>query len=225
MIIDAFKTYQPDVQAGLWALDQLQRIDPSMAIVHHFLKEASMGDDLLQTIEQYEQRWRNVPVQIAAELVPLLPHSDLMLLLHSQSGQVIQVIHELTRRGFNLRCVQTVSTPGEEGRVQAEVLQMADLQVQIIEDGLVSEIADDVDVCLLGMDQYDQRAFVNKVGSGRLVDLMLARHLPALVVGDTRKQVDRCVATGVLFEGIPYTANVTVVTEQGPVRQTAGEDG
>ncbi len=225
MIIDAFKSYRPDAQEGLWALSQLQRIDPSMAIVHHFLKEASRGNDLLQTIEQYEQRWRNVPARIAAEVARLLPREDLRLLLHSQSGQVVQVMHELTRKGFNLRCVQTVSTPGEEGRVQAEVLQQAGLDVQVIEDGLISEIAGDIDACLLGVDQYDHRAFVNKVGSSRLVELMRVRKLPVLVVGDTRKQVDRCVASDVLFEVIAYTANVTVVTEQGPVKRAADENG
>ncbi len=197
------------------ALQKLKETDPAMRIVHHFLEGlAASGDDWRAFIRAYRDKYAHLPAIIARQLAGLLPAPKATLLTHSHSQTVIGVLSILQRKGSCPAIVQTESTPGGEGRLQAAALAEAGLIVNLVADKQVGTALPDVDAVVLGVDQYDLAGFVNKVGSRSLVTLAATRELPVYLLADQRKQVNQIDqnAVGGLFEYTSFGPGTTLIT-------------
>lgn len=200
-----------------WAFHQLRQIDASMVVVHHLLDtlEPHVGSDFFAELAAYESRWQHIDQAIADKLLAHRDFSGNTLITHSHSGILARVIRLLAGRVKGLQVCQTRSEPGGEGELQYRELQKAGLDVRLVNDADLPELASETDTAFLGTDQYNNDYFVNKIGSRRIVESMQALGKPTFVLGDSRKKVEDLKFSTNLFEKTPFGAGVILVTESG----------
>lgn len=189
-----------------WAFEQLQHIDPSMAVVRHLLNhlDPSLGRAFFAELRRYQSRWHNVHQRVAQQLESTVKVGGKQILVHSHSWMVVQVLSVVSKQSSGLRVVQTRSLPGGEGVTQCRDLEAAGLQVTLIEDADVVRAADSCDFACLGADQFTADAFVNKVGSLGITQTMAAQGKSTFVLADARKRVKTLHYSTTLFEPVPF---------------------
>lgn len=202
-----------------WTFDMLSGMDKAMAIIHHFvdfmnpyLPESQGGiDEFVRQLEVYLKDWNNVEKRIHRNVKFNYPLSGKTILTHSRSSTILSLLSFLRPHGF--RIYQTKSIPGEEGILQAEAFRKVGFQVELIDDDRVAHIIPNINICLLGCDQYSKDVFVNKVGTRRLVDAAREKNIPVLVFSDSRKYVSEITQFGEIFEQVPFQSHVVLVNE------------
>ena len=214
-IINVFITTKYSNNELLQSFSELGKIDSSMVVIHHFLKELkpAIGQDFQHKVAEYASTWKNVNERIAENLKANLSGDSLIILTHSHSGAIIGVVEILLRLGYTIEIIQTESQPGGEGKIQATALERSGLDVALIKDDSIIEIIDNVNCCFLGVDQFDEKSFVNKVGSKEIVEIAYQANIPVFVLGDSRKKAG-CIQPGEsrLFEIVPIKSNVRIIT-------------
>ena len=214
-IIKVFTSAKYSESELLQSFSELGEIDSSMVLVHHFLKELqpAIGQDFRQQMLQYKQKWDNVNYGISTNLQEYIADKKLIILTHSSSGVIIDILMNLVLKGYLIDVIQTVSEPGAEGREQAKAIAQLGINTRVIKDENLIKTIGQVNCCFLGVDQYDDKSFVNKVGSRAIIDAQFNK--PVFVLGDTRKMVDSASAgiTG-LFEKVPFKSHIHLVNEK-----------
>lgn len=198
-----------------WAFGELRRIDSSMVIVHHLLDtlEPHIGGEFFDRLAAYTAHWQGIEEDIARRLLKTRDLTDHTLLLHSHSGTLVAVISHLATQVKGLHILQTRSEPGGEGEHQCRQLMDKGISVELIADNQVADRVDDLDAACLGADQYNDEAFVNKVGSAAIVDVLAAARKPVFVLTDSRKKVEKLDFSAELFEACDRGPSVNLVTE------------
>lgn len=217
-IINTLTTNKASDHDLLWSFSTLGEIDPSMRLIHHFLEELkpAIGYDFNNQIQEYIFRWENVNEKIVKNLLNSLPNRSLTILTHSHSGVVIEVIMLMLKYGYSIEIIQTESHPGGEGFIQAKALHQLGVAVTIIKDNTIIDHIGTVNCCFFGVDQYDEKSFVNKVGSNNIVEMADKANVPVFVLGDTRKKVNKVKLDNLeLFEIIPFLGNLRIITPKG----------
>ena len=176
-------------------VEVLKKIDNSLRIVHHFLHhyEISLdaaGDDFYSYIGEYYEKWKDVNHQIAHNLSQLVSLENKKILLHSNSGTVLQALKLLHADGVNFSVIQTESRPMMEGREEAQKLSMLGIKVDFICDAAVGTEVNNADICLLGADVFTATEFVNKIGSAAICQAANYYNKPVFVACDSRKWID-----------------------------------
>lgn len=219
-IIDALADRGPDTPSlaqRRWALEALRTIDHSMVVVHHLLDTLGTepGDDFQARLDDYVHRWSDIPTRVARQLLSLGDWKGARVLLHSHSGMLLSAIEQVHQAEPTIRFCQTRSLPGGEGTTQHRFLQDRGIACELVNDGDVARLAPSLYAAWLGVDQYDDRCFVNKVGSRRIARALLAAGKPVYVLGDSRKRVRQVAYSGELFEAVPFAEGLHLVTEDG----------
>lgn len=218
-ICQLFLYQRYDLDELRWAFIKLRKINPSMVVIHHFLNELQTKLDLnfKNHVIQYIDKWQYCEERIASYIFKLLPQTPLTILTHSYSGVVIKVLVLLKSKGVCFNVLQTESTPGGEGKLQAEALVRLKLKIDLIADKKIAHKFPGIDVCLLGVDQYNHRGFVNKIGSQAIVDLTKEYTTPLYTIGDSRKQVTHIQPESIkgLFEYVSYNQQIKLINENG----------
>ncbi|WP_404364184.1 hypothetical protein [Marinobacter sp.] len=198
-----------------WAFRELRKIDDSMAVVHHLLDslEPCIGPDFPDELKAYESRWNNIHRDIARRLLEKQDFTGQTVLMHSHSGMLIGIAAEVSAKVEGLNVWQTRSEPGGEGESQYQELRSRGINAQLIEDDRLPDIVSRLDAAWLGVDQFSDEFFVNKVGSRRIVELMQSVEKPVFVLGDSRKKVSELDFSEEIFEKVPFGGNVHLVTE------------
>jgi translation initiation factor 2B subunit (eIF-2B alpha/beta/delta family) len=188
-----------------------------MAVVHHLLDnlEPYVGGDFFAELAAYESRWQNIEQAIADNLLAKEHFSGKTVIIHSHSGMLTGVVALIAARVGGLEVRQTRSEPGGEGELQYRELQQNGIAVDLIDDSEVPAMAQEADTAFLGPDQYTDEYFVNKVGSGRIVESMRALGKPTFVLGDSRKKMDELHFSPEVFEKTAFDDHVILVTESG----------
>ncbi|HCW88702.1 MAG TPA: hypothetical protein DHU56_01350 [Marinobacter sp.] len=198
-----------------WAFRELRKIDESMVVVHHLLDslEPCIGPDFPDELKAYESRWRNIHRDIARHLLEKQDFTGQTVLMHSHSGMLIGVAAEVAGQAEGLHVWQTRSEPGGEGESQYQELRSRDIKAWLIEDERLPDIVARLDAAWLGVDQFNDEFFVNKLGSRRIVGLMQSVQKPVFVLGDSRKKVHQLKFSEEIFEKTPFGQNVFLITE------------
>ena len=216
-IINVFTSAKHSDSEIMRSFSELGEIDPSMVLVHHFLKELkpAIGQDFRYHVEQYKHKWDNVNLAISSNLQEYLIDKKLTVLTHSYSGVIIDVLMNLALRGILIDVIQTVSEPVGEGREQAKSIAQLGINTRVIKDEDLINSIGQVNCCFLGVDQYDDKSIVNKVGSRAIIEMAAQLNKPVFVLGDTRKLVDSTSAgTTGLFEIVPIKSHVHLINEK-----------
>lgn len=111
------------------------------------------------------------------------------ILTLSHSSLVRRTIIACKERLGPIYCA--ASQPGGEGYLLAESLRQEGVQALVMKDEKAPQVMEDVDVVLLGADQYDDEGLINKVGSRRLAECAQELSKPVLVVAEGFKRVAR----------------------------------
>ncbi|WP_166263479.1 hypothetical protein [Marinobacter caseinilyticus] len=199
-----------------WAFARLRTIDRSMVVVYHLLDalEPYIGDHFFTWLEAYEARWLGLDEVIAKRLIRRKDWRNKRILTHSHSGVVIRVVAWVAHRMPGLEIWQTRSEPEGEGALQFQALRDAGIATRLVEDADLPRVASKLDAAWLGMDQYNDRHFVNKRGSRGIVATMTALGKPVFVLGDSRKRLPKLRYSGDVFEEVRFTEGVTLITER-----------
>lgn len=207
-----------------WALAELRRIDRSMVVVHHLLDTlgSEPGDDLPERVRAYARQWSDIPARVARQLLSVRDWHNARVLLHSHSGMLLSAIEHVHKSAPDIRAWQTRSRPGEEGISQYRRLQDRGRACELVDDGDVPGLVSCLDAAWLGVDQFDAQCFVNKLGSEPITRAMTDAAKPVFVLGDSRKQVRQVQYSTELFEAVPFTRGVHLVTERGVFLTVSG---
>lgn len=213
-VLHGIETDNPDVGQLRWAFEELRGIDCSMVVVHHLLDslEPAVGAAFFDALRDYEKRWADVPRRVAAHLVRTRNWTNGNILVHSRSGMLLEAVRLVAQRYHGLSVWQTRSEPGGEGVEQFRDLQALNLAVQLVEDDQVAELAATMDAAWLGVDQFSEAAFVNKRGSYVIAEEMRRAGKTTYVLGDPRKRVKSLRFSAALFEAVPLSPGVLLIT-------------
>ena len=200
-----------------WSVTALGEIDHSMVIVHHFLQclTGVTPKQLPGTITQYESQWANSEYKVAEAFLQQFPIAGHNIITHSKSGTIMSLLGVAHLNGAKFEVIQTESDPGGEGVIQFNQLEELDIKTTLVQDEQIDVVVPQADMCVLGMDQYEEGTFINKVGSLHLSRVAVESGVPVYVLGDSRKKVDRLYLGSELFEVISFTEGMFLVTEQG----------
>lgn len=203
----------PEQQQLQWAFQQLRHIDRSMVVVHHLLDELepAIGPQFFEALHEYERHWADLPRRVAARLIEARSWDNSHVMVHSHSGMLLEAIRRVTEQHCGLTIWQTRSDPGGEGVIQYRQLQEQGVVVHLVEDSQVAELAASMDAAWLGVDQYNEQAFVNKLGSKRIAEEMTRVGKTTFVLGDPRKRVDTLNFSRTLFEAVPFTRHTYLI--------------
>ena len=189
---------------GVSALQkQLSRLEsrfPHFAVLFHFtgaLKTfltrhpSPTGSTLAQFTEQYRARWEKAQAAAAENFLQSIPLSGKSILLHSNSSALHTLFGMLAHRKIRPVVWQTVSSPVNEGVLQAGFLQKSGFQVNVLHEDAVSRFVEQIDMALFGADMVWDTGFLNKAGTFPLA--LVFRHFgkPVYVLAESRKVIDR----------------------------------
>lgn len=214
-IVLAFSDNSLNPDDRKWAFHRLHEIDESMAIIYHFLHHLEPyvdGIRFYDELNQYLIRYQNSDKNIWSNLRQLFDFQGKSLLTHSSSQQVQEVLSLIPSQA-HVKIFQTLSIPGEEGLIQLEVFEKHGLACRLIDDHLIKDILSNIDACIMGVDQFDNHQWVNKIGTGAICEQADLHRVPVFVLGNTRKKVENLHYSNLLFESVPFDDHIHLVTE------------
>ena len=100
-----------------------------------------------------------------SELGADLIGQDSVVLIHSNSSTVFEIIKKADDEGKSFQVINSESRPICEGRSCAEKLSQLGIQTTYLVDAAISKGVERADVVLLGADSLSENTLVNKIGS------------------------------------------------------------
>ena len=189
-----------NVSSLLAQLSALENRFPHFALLFHFLndfrhflarKKNVSGNEIAAFVGQYRKQWENTQQKAAENLLGQLSLAGKNILLHSNSSSLYVLLQEMKRRGIFPVIWQTVSSPANEGLLQAKTAAKLGFEVHVIHEDAVGKFMDRLDILLLGADLLWEKAFVNKTGSLPLTLIYRYFGKPVYVLAEKRKQISR----------------------------------
>ena len=195
---------------------------PLMAVWTYALEHVARGEDLDEVAASMARQTQET---IFRGMTVLQDHLSILTLSHSS----------LVRRTI-IACKESVgpvycaaSQPGGEGHLLAESLRQEGVKALVMKDEQATQLMEDVNVVLLGADQYDGGGFINKVGSKRLSKRAGELEKPVLVLAEEFKRVTRLpeltlelseldmetegrVSREIFFEMVPWRPHISLVS-------------
>ena len=134
-------------------------------IARMLLNAANNPSETARIIASVQQYYQNLYHRQALRIKEHCPHQPVSILTHSNSAAVKNVVSHLQKHLKIRQIYQTLSAPGEEGRIQAGFWASKGLKTFLITDAAVAKFIAQADCIILGSDQYNNEVFVNKTGS------------------------------------------------------------
>ena len=189
----------PGPTALLKQLEKLEQHFPHFALLFHFLNElktfvvknpSAKGRQLEEFVRQYRNRWENAQQKASENLLENISLSEKNILLHSNSSAIHNLFQVMAERKIFPTVWQTVSSPANEGLIQAEFLKNLGLDVHVFHEDAVSKFITNIDLAIFGADLLWDDAFLNKIGTLPLALLSRHFHKPVYVLAESRKKID-----------------------------------
>ena len=213
----------------------LCRAQPAMASVWNAAAVA-LGMDAAVSIYRFRRVVNRAPDALArvSEEVLLLgceSKDRFSVLTISSSGSVYSCLSRLAK-SCRLSVICAESRPNYEGRILA--IQLADqgVETKVCTDAAAASLCRSADVFLCGADAVFSEYFINKCGTGQLINAALECGIPSYVVASRDKfSHDLLAANLILNGGAPYEvwsaapSNLGILNpyfERVPTRNLAG---
>ncbi len=177
-------------------IEQVRRKTEMFTVIRHFCEELILTHNIsvrnypanyLEFIDEYKAFWERAPQLLKNNLLRLARLKNSTVMLHSNSGTVIEVFRLLSKEQVEIKVIQTLSAPAEEGRIQAIELAEMGYQVQLIPDALVGEMMRQTNYLILAADQVRRDVIINKTGSLQMVLAANEFNVPVFVLTESRK--------------------------------------
>jgi len=115
----------------------------------------------------------------------------LKILTHSNSSLTQKVVIELNNKIKSVKIFQTISSPGNEGKIQADFFCKNKIATSLIDDVSVARYLKNIDIVILGCDKFNKNFFVNKSGSFLIAKLAQELSKPVYVLCDKMKYTEK----------------------------------
>lgn len=180
------------------ALKNLDKHQGSFIVLHQIILKienifSSPKPDLSQLktlINSTKTYYKNLQKNQAKAFLSLGINTN-SILLHSNSRSVKQFLMALQASTTNINKIyQTVSSPGNEGLIQAKFLRDNGFLVEIINDEQIKAIASGIDVAFFGADLILPDSFINKVNTGMICRSLQIEKVPVFVLADKNKKAE-----------------------------------
>lgn len=197
-LIDFFKDKKVMTFAALNRdIQSLKKQFPQFGLLFHFLKafeEAFSTDSQIEYaevqrfVEKYRNQWNDIQQLAIQRLLESVNLEGKNILLHSNSSTVQQLFKSMATGVQKPVIYQTLSSPANEGLVQAQSLNALGFEITLFHEDALSKYVNEIDMAILGADLILDDRFLNKIGSFGLV--MLCRYFkkPVYVIADRRKK-------------------------------------
>lgn len=184
---------------------------------------STFPQDALSFIADYRSQWEQSPAKIADNFLRQIQPEGRTILTHSHSQTIISLLDRLNRRKIPFRVIQTLSVPGEEGRISHERMLRMKLQADLVHEADLKDALKQCDLILVGCDALTDREFLNKTGTRSILEQAQQFRLPAFLIAESRKRVSSPAwkyAPGhqSLFEWVPLLLVRAIVTEDQHVK-------
>ncbi len=173
----------------------------------------------LHFIDEYKAYWQDGAAKVAGNFLADFNPEGKTLLIHSHSQTLLSLLEELQKRQISFLVMQTLSVPGEEGRIACENYLRMGIEAELIDDAQIGGVIHKCGLVLLGCDALLPDEFLNKTGSRNILEMARTAGIPSRVVTESRKRITRPgwkteQATHPLFEWVPLKLVDAIVTER-----------
>ena len=177
-------------------IEQVRQKMEMFTVIRHFCDELILSHNIsvkhypanyLDFMHEYREFWERAPQMLMNNLLRTVKLKDKTVMLHSNSGTIIEVFRLLAKDYPGIQVFQTLSAPAEEGRVQAVELAEMGYRVTLIPDALTAEMMRDTDYLLMAADQVRRDTILNKSGSFQMVLAAQQFNVPVIVLTESRK--------------------------------------
>jgi len=186
------------------------------------LHSATKGDfpgEALQFIADYRLYWADSEGKMARNFLQHCRPAGKTILTHSHSETILSLLIRLHENEIPFRVLQTLSVPGEEGKIAYDRMCRLKIWAELIDDAIVSEAIGRSDFILVGCDALLSKKFLNKTGTRNILEQAKHHNKPSFLISESRKEITR---TGwekgltelSIFEWVPLELVDNVVTEQ-----------
>jgi translation initiation factor 2B subunit (eIF-2B alpha/beta/delta family) len=185
-----------DPSAFINIIHTVRRRMELFTVIRHFCDELILShnvsirdypENYLDFIAQYKEFWEKAPQRMMNHLLQEVSLKDRTVMFHSNSGTIREVFSLLAKKDLNIRVLQTLSAPAEEGRVQAHDLAEHGYPVTLITDAMAGSMMEQADYLILAADQLRKNSIINKTGSLQMVLAAQQFNVPVIVITESRK--------------------------------------
>ncbi|MCK4661376.1 MAG: hypothetical protein KAT68_00815 [Bacteroidales bacterium] len=148
---------------------------------------------ILKFIDDYKKQWKNVNNKISIIASRHIDFNNKKILLHSNSHTINELFCFLSDKRIFSDLTQTVSSPANEGIIQAKILASLEYKINLISDAAIPKYVEDIDFALLGADTIFEDCFINKIGSMAIVLACNYFKKPVYVIADSRKIINKSI--------------------------------
>jgi len=126
----------------------------------HSRQKKTFAEDVLLFISDYRIYWQDSAGKIAENFLQHCNPEGLCILTHSHSETVISLLGQLHARQIPFQVIQTLSTPGQEGRKSFERMLQLNIRADLIDEVNIQEAMDRADLLFMGCDALLAAAFL-----------------------------------------------------------------
>lgn len=165
-------------------------------VIRHFCDELILSHNIsvshypanyLDFIFEYKEFWEQAPQLLMNNLLREADLKNKSVMVHSNSGTIREVFRLISKQYTSIEFYQTLSSPAEEGKIQAHDLAEMGFRVVLIPDVLAAEKLKSADYLILAADQVRENTIVNKVGSYQMALAAQELNVPIIVLTESRK--------------------------------------
>lgn len=181
------------------AAAEILKSQPGMAQLVHFFNaiftmiEEGTGTDTLSVsrkisgeAKRFEELSKNAVAKVA-EYGSELVEEDSLVLIHSNSSTILEILKKTLEKGRIFQVMLSESRPIGEGRACAEELAKLGIQSTYYVDAAISKGVECADVVLLGADSLSETTLINKVGSRAICLLAREAVVPCYAACESSK--------------------------------------
>ena len=182
-------------------------------------RKQNFPGEALRFIGDYSSYWQDSAGKLIENFLLKCEPEGLTILTHSHSETVFSLLDQLHSRQISFRVLQTLSSPGEEGRKSVERMRQRKLRAELIDDQNIAEALPYTDLILVGCDALLPAVFLNKIGTRSILQQATQLHIRSFLVTESRKEITRKewkkeLKEQSLFEWVPLNLIDQLVTER-----------
>lgn len=190
------------------------------SLIKHTGKSKNFPGEALRFIAVYKLYWLDSDHKIAENFLQQCDPRDRTLFTHSHSETVLSLLRQLQSSGIPFRVLQSLSSPGEEGRLSMERMHQLKIRAALIDDKDIPEALAHSDIILMGCDALLPTEFLNKLGTLSILEQAKKLNKLSFLATESRKEINRSewkseLSDQSLFEWVPLYLLDKIVTEKG----------
>jgi translation initiation factor 2B subunit (eIF-2B alpha/beta/delta family) len=111
-----------------------------LSLTDHIKQEDGFPGSAIGYLSEYGEYWRGSSRKITENFLRNFDPEGKTILTHSHSQTVLSLLEQLHAKQIGFRVLQTLSIPGEEGRIAVERLHRQQITADLVEDSHAEEV-------------------------------------------------------------------------------------